>query len=115
MTENGPNEKTSEAGETRQRWVEEMQEALDRTGDALRGAWDATRESRMSALESAKQAATDLGAAIDKGIATAKERWSAVEAGNGEPAPSETTRAETAPDEPSSPAGDVTVTPVENE
>ena len=116
MTENGPNDKTGESGETRQRWIEEMQEALDRTGDALRGAWDATRESRMSALESAKQAATDLGEAIDKGIAAAKERWSAVEAANGEPGPSETPVAPetgTAPDEPS--AGDVTVTPLEDE
>jgi len=118
MTENGPNDKTSESGESRQRWVEEMQEALDRTGDALRGAWDATRESRMSALESAKQAATDLGEAIDKGIAAAKERWSAAEAANGEPAPSETPvtpETEAAPAEASAEAGDVTVTPVENE
>jgi len=92
-----------------------MQEALDRTGDALRGAWDATRESRMSALESAKQAATELGAAIDKGIATAKERWSAVDAANDEPAPSEAPETEAAPDEPPAEAGDVTVTPVENE
>lgn len=118
MTENGPNDKTTESGETRQRWVEEMQEALDRTGDALRGAWDATRESRMSALESAKQAATDLGDAIDKGIAAAKERWSAVEAANDEPAPSETPVApetQAAPDEPSAGAGDVTVRPVEND
>jgi hypothetical protein len=52
-----------------------MQDALDRTGDAIRTAWDASRETRMSALESAKQAAQELGEAIDKGIAAAKERW----------------------------------------
>jgi len=74
--ENGPNE----SGEnTRTRWVEEVQEALDRTGDAIRTAWDATRDSRASALESAKQAVTELSDVIDKGIAAAKERWAAAD------------------------------------
>lgn len=67
------------SGESRQRWVSEVQEALDRTGDAVRTAWEATRDSRMSAMESAKQAAKELGDVIDKGMTAAKERWSAAE------------------------------------
>lgn len=69
-------DKPTESGEAaRSRWVDDVQDALDRTGDAIRTAWDASRETRMSALESAKQAAQELGEAIDKGIAAAKERW----------------------------------------
>jgi hypothetical protein len=116
MTDNGAQDKTSESSESRQRWLEEVQEALDRTGDAIRTAWEATRESRMSALESAKQAAQELGEVLDKGIAAAKERWSGAEQ-TAEPTPEP---AEPAP-EPTPvtpPAGDVidvTVTPVEDE
>jgi hypothetical protein len=74
MTDN--QDKSAESGDSaRSRWVDDMQDALDRTGDAIRTAWDASRETRMSALESAKQAAQELGEAIDKGIAAAKERW----------------------------------------
>ena len=117
MTDNGAQDKTSESSESRQRWLEEVQEALDRTGDAIRTAWEATRESRMSALEAAKQAAQELGEVLDKGIAAAKERWSAAEQTATAPTPEP---AEPAP-EPTPvtpPAGDVidvTVTPVEDE
>ena len=114
MTENGPQEST-ESSESRQRWVEEVQEALDRTGDALRTAWEATRESRMSALESAKQAAQELGAVIDKGIGAAKERWA-----ESQPADTAGTEEKSVPEppvtddspQPSAGAGDVTVTEV---
>lgn len=61
--------------ESRQNWLHDIQDALERTGDAIRTAWDATRDSRASALESAKQAAQELGEALDKGIAAARERW----------------------------------------
>jgi hypothetical protein len=90
---------------------------MTRTGDAIRTAWEATRESRMSALESAKQAAQELGEVLDKGIAAAKERWSAADQTATGPTPEP---AEPAP-EPTPftpPAGDVidvTVTPVEDE
>ena len=68
-----------EPGESRQRWVSEVQEALERAGDAVRTAWEATKESRMSALESAKQATKELGDVIEKGRIAAKERWTAGE------------------------------------
>lgn len=57
------------------RWVEEAEEALNRTGDALRAAWTETHEARSSALESAKEAAARLGKAIDQGIVAAKKTW----------------------------------------
>jgi len=76
MTEPAPEGPTTES-EPKQRWLDEIQEALERTGDAIRTAWDATRESRMTALESARQAAQELGVAIDKGIGAARERWAA--------------------------------------
>jgi hypothetical protein len=118
MTDNG----TDKGSESRQRWFAEVQGALDRTSDALRTAWDATKDSRMSALESAKQAAQELGEVIDQGISAAKERWAASEPA-GEAAPSDTPfEEEAAPKEPieieSEPtpeSTDVTVTPVETD
>lgn len=64
-----------EQGKGGKKWIEEAEEALDRTGEALRAAWEGTREARMSALESAKQAANRLGEAIDRGVSVAKEAW----------------------------------------
>jgi hypothetical protein len=117
MTDSEARDKTTESGEARQRWLEEVQEALDRTGDAIRTAWDATRESRMSALESAKQAAQELGEVLDKGLAAAKERWAAAEQGDAEPGTEPSSpQPEEVPTEPTvSPTADVTVTPVEDE
>jgi hypothetical protein len=115
-----PGDKMPEAGESKQqRWFNDVQEALDRTGDALRTAWDATRDSRMSALESAKQAAQELGEVIDQGIAAAKERWAADNQGEEtetpfaeEPASEEPLVSEA---EPIPASGDVTVIPVETD
>ena len=122
MTDRDDN--TTEAGESKQqRWFAEVQDALDRTGDALRTAWDATRDSRMSALESAKQAATELGEVIDQGIAAAKERWAAAD----QETEKETAEPSVAADdvvpkepivveaEPTPPSGDVTVIPIETD
>jgi len=78
MTDNN-HEPSTESAEARNKWVEDAQAALDRTVEAMRSAWDATRESRISALDSAKQAAQELGTVLEKGIAAAKERWSADE------------------------------------
>ena len=114
MTDNEAPKGGSESSEARQRWLDEVQEALDRTGDAVRTAWDATRESRMSALESAKQAAQELGEVLDKGIAAAKERWAASEQAAGGPGPdSDAPTLEQAPITP--PTSDVIITPVEDE
>lgn len=98
MTEPAHDDPTTGPGEPKQRWLEDIQEALERTGDAIRTAWDATRDSRMSALESARQAAQELGVALDKGISAARERWAAAEPG--EPASPETPPGEDAPPRP---------------
>lgn len=120
MTDNG----MDKASEKAQRWFADVQGALDRTSDALRTAWDATKDSRMSALESAKQAAQELGEVIDQGISAAKERWAASETAGAESAPSADVpvEEEAAPKEPiaieSEPtpdSSDVTVTPVESD
>lgn len=98
MTEPAHDDPTTGPGEPKQRWLEDIQEALERTGDAIRTAWDATRDSRMSALESARQAAQELGDALDKGISAARERWTTAEPG--EPASPETPPGEDAPPRP---------------
>jgi ElaB/YqjD/DUF883 family membrane-anchored ribosome-binding protein len=66
---------TEERDPTTRRWIDEAEEALNRTGDALRAAWDQTRDARASALEAAREAATRLGDAIDQGIEAAKKTW----------------------------------------
>jgi len=121
MTDQGDN--STDPGESKQqRWFAEVQDALDRTGDALRTAWDATRDSRMSALESAKQAATELGEVIDQGIAAAKERWAAADQDTGEETAEPSVAEPVVPEEPlvteaepTPPSGDVTVIPVETD
>jgi hypothetical protein len=79
MTGNTHDQTSDSSDAARNKWVEEVQEALDRTGDAIRTAWDATRESRKIALESAKQAASELSVVLDKGITAAKERWASAD------------------------------------
>ena len=59
-------------------WMDDVQAALDRANDALTAAWDATRDTRLRALEAAKQAVEELGVAIDRGVAVARERWSSM-------------------------------------
>ncbi len=60
-------------------WVKEAEEALDRATESIRNAWDETRDSRISALGSAKQAAKQLGEAIDRGVETARSSWQSSE------------------------------------
>lgn len=78
---------------TRPEWVNEAEEALDRAADAIRSAWDQTRDSRMNALDSAKQAAKQLGDAIDRGVEAARSSWQGTEgtqpSAGGEAAPNQ--------------------------
>lgn len=57
------------------KWMDDAEEALNRATEAVRSAWDSTKDTRMSALEAAKEAATQLGKAIDQGIDRARETW----------------------------------------
>ena len=56
-------------------WASDAEAALEGVGNALREAWEASRDARLNALESAKKAAQQLGEAIDHGVAAAKEKW----------------------------------------
>ena len=76
MTDGNQDQSSQSEDADRNRWVDDAQAALDRTVEAIKSAWSATRESRMGALESAKHAAEDLGKVIDQGVAAARERWS---------------------------------------
>jgi hypothetical protein len=67
MTEN----RDSEA----RKWLDDAEEALNRVSEAVRTAWEGTRDTRMSALEAAREAAAQLGKAIDQGIDKARETW----------------------------------------
>jgi hypothetical protein len=69
-----PNEESAQA---RSDWASDAEAALEGVGNALRQAWDASRDARLNALESAKQAAQQLGEAIDQGVTAARERWEA--------------------------------------
>ena len=66
---------TDTRNQGRKAWIDDAEEALKRTGDALRAAWDETRDTRLSALEAAKEAANRLGQAIDQGIEVARQSW----------------------------------------
>ena len=66
---------THERDPDTKKWIDEAEEALNRTAEALKAAWEGTREARMSTLEAAKDAANRLGEAIDQGIVVAKDTW----------------------------------------
>jgi hypothetical protein len=57
------------------KWVDDAEQALNKASEALKAAWDGTREARMSTLEAAKEAAAQLGQALDKAIEAARESW----------------------------------------
>jgi hypothetical protein len=57
-------------------WKVEAEEALERAGESLRAAWEASRDTRLAALEGARQ----FGEAIDRGVAAARDRWAAEDA-----------------------------------
>jgi hypothetical protein len=66
---------TEERDQPTKKWIEEAEEALNRVGDSLRAAWEETQDARMATLESAKEATSRLGEAIDQGIAAARKKW----------------------------------------
>jgi hypothetical protein len=84
LTEDSHANENAESGKKRPEWVEEAEDALERIGNAIAAGWDATRETRMSALDSAKHAAKQLGEAIDQGMGTARQMFHKDEAGSTE-------------------------------
>ena len=61
------------------RWLREIQDSMDRASAAFRHAWEATRDDRASALDTARNAARELGELFDQGITAARERWEATQ------------------------------------
>ncbi|HZD22862.1 MAG TPA: hypothetical protein VE569_05600 [Acidimicrobiia bacterium] len=59
------------------RWIDEAEDALNRTSEALKAAWEETRDARKATLEAAREAVNRLSRAIDQGIETAKQSWGA--------------------------------------
>lgn len=62
-------------------WIDDAEDALRRVGDALKAAWEGTRESRVSTLEAAKEAAGLLSNAIDEGVKAARASWEGEQGG----------------------------------
>jgi hypothetical protein len=72
-------------------WKDDTQEALNRTIDALQVAWDATRETRLAALNSARRTVAELTDAVEEGISAANARWAATQPGDATPEPAPST------------------------
>lgn len=68
--------------DTTRRWIDDAEEALNKIGQALKAAWDESHEARTATLQSAKEATSRLGDAIDQGMAAARKQW---EPGEGRP------------------------------
>jgi urocanate hydratase len=85
----------SEQEKTTKQWIGDAEEALNRTGDALKTAWNETKETRMATLEAAREAASRLGKAIDEGIEAARKSWDASQ--SQEPAEETSAAADTTP------------------
>jgi len=66
---------SSEQEKTSKQWISDAEEALSRTGEALKTAWNETKENRMATLEAAREAASRLGKAIEEGIEAARKSW----------------------------------------
>ena len=86
---------SAEQEKTTKQWISEAEEALNRTGDALKTAWSETKEARMATLEAAREAASRLGKAIDEGIEAARKSWDASQ--SQEPAETTSAPVDTAP------------------
>jgi len=61
--------------DTTRRWIDDAEEALNKIGQALKAAWEESHESRTATLQSAKEATSRLGDAIDQGMAAARKQW----------------------------------------
>lgn len=70
---------TGERDPSARRWIDEAEEALNRVGNALSAGWEESHEARMATLQSAREATSRLGDAIDQGMAAAREKWDPAE------------------------------------
>ena len=93
MTDSTQDHKDEATNTDRREWLQDAEAALARTTEALHAAWGATKDTRLSSLESAKRAAKELGEVIDRGVAVAKDRWESSRDEAGEPTSTTPTQA----------------------
>lgn len=66
---------TDEKDTATRKWADDAEEALNKVGQALKAAWEGSHEARTATLQSAKEATSRLGDAIDQGMAAARKQW----------------------------------------
>lgn len=66
---------TDEKDTATRKWADDAEEALNKVGQALKAAWEGSQEARTATLQSAKEATSRLGDAIDQGMAAARKQW----------------------------------------
>lgn len=70
---------TDEKDTATRKWIDDAEDALNKIGQALKAAWEETHEARTETLQSAKEATSRLGDAIDQGMAAARKQWEPAE------------------------------------
>ncbi len=73
---------TDEKDTATRKWADDAEEALNKVGQALKAAWEGSHEARTATLQSAKEATSRLGDAIDQGMAAARKQWEPSEDGS---------------------------------
>lgn len=66
---------TDEKDTATRKWIDDAEDALNKIGQALKAAWEESHEARTATLQSAKEATSRLGDAIDQGMAAARKQW----------------------------------------
>ena len=66
---------TDEKDTAARKWIDDAEDALNKIGQALKAAWEESHEARTATLQSAKEATSRLGDAIDQGMAAARKQW----------------------------------------
>lgn len=72
---------TDEKDTAARKWIDDAEDALNKIGQALKAAWEESHEARTATLQSAKEATSRLGDAIDQGMAAARKQWEPLEGG----------------------------------
>lgn len=73
---------TDEKDTATRKWADDAEEALNKIGQALKAAWEGSHEARTATLQSAKEATSRLGDAIDQGMAAARKQWEPTDEGS---------------------------------
>ena len=97
---------TGEKDPATRKWIDEAEDALNKVGQALKAAWEESHEARRATLQSAKEATSRLGDAIDQGMAAARKQWEPSEDGSPSPEGAGPSGDESSSDRGDSPSGE---------